>query len=152
MPELGYGPLTAVHDSALVPLGTKHRQESNDGTGVKEYIYLKGVASTVANDVVTFDENFATTRLVPDAVGPVAVALAAVVANKYGWYQIYGNASVNSDTMAADTQAYIDTVSGKVDDAAVTGDLVLGMTAAAATSGGVTAVFLNYPAVTNVLG
>lgn len=152
MSLVAYGPLTAVHDSALVPLGTIYREEASDGTGAREYIYLKGVASTVAKDVVTFDENFATTRLVANAVGPVAVALAAVVANKYGWYQIYGNASVNSDTTAADKALYIDASTGRVDDAAVTGDLILGMVSTAADSTNVLPVFLNYPHVTDILG
>lgn len=146
MLEAGYGPLTAVHDSAKVTLGTRYEENG------KVYIYLKGAASVVAKDVVTYDENYAVTRLVANAVGPVAVALAAVVANKYGWFQIYGNASVNSDTVAADKALYIDASTGRVDDAAVTGDLILGMTSTDQDTTNVLPVFLNYPHVTDILG
>lgn len=143
------GSLTDIHSTIANPLGALY---SPDG-GKNIYIFLKGVASTAAKDAVTFDENFATTRLVADAVGPVAVAMAATVANKYGWYQIFGLGSVKSDTVAAgDVALYIDTVTGRVDDAAVTGDLILGMYAQAADATNVLAVRLSFPHVTNILG
>lgn len=143
-----YGPITAVHDSELVPLGTRY---SPDG-GKTEFIYLKGVASTVAEDLVVYDENFATVRTSGSVVGPVAVAMAAVVANKYGWYQIYGNATVDSATVAADKQLFLTSVSGRVDDVAVTGDLIIGMVSTAADTSNSLPVRLNYPYVTDVLG
>lgn len=144
--ESGYGPLTAIHDSALVKLGSRYRVKG------KEYIYLKGVASVAANSIVTFDENFATTLIAANAVGPVAVALAAVVANKYGWFQIYGNGTVSSDTTAADKALYIDGTSGRCDDLVVTGDLIVGMVSTAADTSNVLPVFMTYPHVTDVLG
>lgn len=143
------GPLTAVHDSALNPVGMRY---SPDG-GKTEYIYLKGVASVVAGDWVVFDEAFATTRLVADEVGPVAIAMAAVVADKYGWFQIYGvNTIAKTDTVAADAALYIDGTTGRADDAAVTGDLIMGAFSMTADTSNVATVFLNYPYVTNVLG
>ena len=61
------------------------------GTG--EFIYLKGVASTVVGSLVTYNTSSYTTTLA--AVGtnkaqPIAVAMSANVANQYGWYQISG--------------------------------------------------------------
>lgn len=141
------GPLTVVHTAQQAPVLTRHRVAG------KEYIYLKGVASVAAGDWVTFDEAGQTARLVPDAVGPVAIALAAVVASRWGWFQIYGvNAAATTDTVAADVQLYIDTVTGRVDDAAVTGDLIVGAVTRTADTTNVATVFLNYPYVTNVLG
>lgn len=75
------GNTTDIHDSALNPIGTR----AQDAAG-NEYIYLKGVASVVAGSWVTFDEAGATTLLAANAKGPVAFAMAAVVANKYGWF------------------------------------------------------------------
>lgn len=70
-----------IHDAAKNPVGTV----AKDAAG-NEYIYLKGVASTVAGSWVTFDETGVTALLAANAIGPVAFAMAAVVANKYGWF------------------------------------------------------------------
>jgi hypothetical protein len=71
-----------VDDSARNRLGAT----AVDADG-NEYIYLKGVASTIAGSWVTYDAAFATANLATDsAPGDVAIATAAVVANKYGWY------------------------------------------------------------------
>lgn len=60
--------------------------------GSGEFIYLKGVASTVVGSIVDYDVSFQsalhTTALnTPSAVG---VAMSANVASQYGWYQISG--------------------------------------------------------------
>lgn len=55
-------------------------------TDGSEWVYLKGVASTVAGSWVTFDEAGVTALLATNAKGPVAVAGAANVANTFGWY------------------------------------------------------------------
>lgn len=114
------GQLTDIHSSALNPLGTIQV------IGSKEYIYLKGVASTVATDWVTYDEAFATARSVAAAVGPVAVALAAVVADKYGWYQIGGSAQANAGDVADNAKVFLTATAGRCDDASVAGDQVVG--------------------------
>ena len=150
MPAIAiFGPITAVHDEAKNSLGTRY---SPDG-GKTEYIYLKGVASTAAGDWVKFDEAYASTRLVADSVGPVAIAQAAVVANKYGWYQIYGVSTIaKTDTIAADKQLYIDGTTGRADDLAVTGDMIVGAQSMTADTTNVATVMLNYPFVTDALG
>jgi hypothetical protein len=61
--------------------------------GVGEFIYLKGVASTVVGSIVNYDDNHQTaldTAAVSGPPRPVAVAMSANVANQYGWYQISG--------------------------------------------------------------
>src|SRR5687767_1469871 len=61
--------------------------------GAGEFIYLLGVASTAVGSWVTYNmDDGGTTLLVPNAIGPVAVAMSANVASQYGWYQIQGKA------------------------------------------------------------
>jgi len=147
-PQIFSGDLTDIDTTAKHALGTK----TYDGDG-NEYIYLQGVASTAANDFVTYDEAFLTTRLVANAVGPVGVAMAATVASTYGWYQIWGSASGATDAVADNAVLYIDATAGRVDDSAVTGDLVIGaITRSTDASTNVATVQLSYPYVTNTLG
>lgn len=108
------------------PLGT--RAVGLDPTlGQGEFIYLQGVASTVAGDAVVYDEAFLTTRSVAASRGPVAIALGATVASRYGWYQIKGTAIVNvlaSD--AADVAQYLTATAGNLDDAVVAAGAITG--------------------------
>lgn len=89
---LGTVGFATVDDEQQVPLGSI-RKGVDPTLGVAEFIYLKGVASTAVGSVVTYDNStFATTL---SAVGgsiprPVAIAMAATVAAKFGWYQISG--------------------------------------------------------------
>jgi hypothetical protein len=137
------GALTDIHDSALNPLGTI---QVIDG---KEYIYLQGSASIAATSAVSYDEAFLATLIDTDVaatlVGPVAVALAAVVANKYGWFQIGGSASIKSGTVADNGKVYATSTAGQVDDAFVQSAQILGAVFRSADSGGVATVQLNRP-------
>ena len=98
-----------IHDTSTtqqMPLGfrCKAKDFGSLGYGVAEFIYLKGVASTAPGDIVTFDEVAGTTtRSVAATRGPTAVAMSANVANQFGWYQVMGQAVVN--TTAAGTGA-----------------------------------------------
>ncbi len=91
-----------------------------------EFIYAKGVASTVVGDWVTLTpDDGGTVRLVANAIGSCGVAMSANVADQYGWYQIYGKASANAAAAFADNgRVYITATAGVVDDAVVDGDLV----------------------------
>ena len=65
--------------------------------GGAEFIYLKGVASTVVGSVVTYNTTSGTTTLAAAGTNkpqPVAIAMSANVANQWGWYQISGVAVV----------------------------------------------------------
>lgn len=79
------GDIDEVYSRTAIDLGT--RIKDTDGN---EYIFLKGVASTVKYSWVVYDEESETALLTTTSVGPVAVAQAAIVADKYGWYCIYG--------------------------------------------------------------
>lgn len=64
----------------------------DDTLGGAEFIYLKGIGSTIVGSIVNYDDSF-TTALDSgnlDHPRPLAVAMSANVANQYGWYQIAG--------------------------------------------------------------
>lgn len=95
--------------------------------GVGEFIYMKGVGSTVVGSWVTYNtDDWSTTLIAANAKGPVAVAMSANVANQFGWYQISGKAIAIAADVADDADVYIDTEAGKCDDAQVAGDRVWG--------------------------
>jgi hypothetical protein len=113
--------------STLPPLGTIVRAvDSTLGAG--EFIFLKGVASTAIGSWVTYNEDdFSTTLLAANAIGPVAIAMAANVASQYGWYQIQGKASgLALASFADNANVYATATAGSVDDAVVAGDRVKG--------------------------
>lgn len=150
-PQASVGAITDVHDAAENPLGTRRFDE--DGN---EDIYLKGVAACAQGSVVTFDEAHLTTLAVANAVGRVAVAHAAVVADKYGWFRIYGKVAAKVLAAFADNgKVYLTATAGSVDDAVVIGDLVVGAIGRSAIDGpatGQATLELNYPFATDALG
>lgn len=61
--------------------------------GGAEFIYLKGIGSTIVGSIVNYDDNFTTALDTSATAGPsrpLAVAMSANVASQYGWYQISG--------------------------------------------------------------
>lgn len=111
-----------------VPLGTIISAIDKDTTnyGVGEFIYLQGVASTAIGSAVVYNaDDFSTTLASANAVGPVAFAMAATVANEYGWYQIGGKAVGKVLASFADNgDCYLTATAGSLDDADVAGDYV----------------------------
>ena len=109
------------------PIGTTV-QAKHATYGVATFIYLKGVAATSAYNVVIFDQYAnTTTRAVAGSRGPAAVAMSANVASQYGWYMIEGSAIVTCGTVSANAPLYATANPGSVDDAVVSGDMILGM-------------------------
>ena len=149
----------AIDETSTVqknPLGLVIQARDRSSTteyGNASFIYLKGVASTVVGSAVTYDEDSQTTLIVPDAVGPVAVAMSINVAGpNYGWYQRSGIAYMASETtVLADELLFIGATAGKVDDAVVAGDAILTATSLTAASGGFIDGYMNFPAVTDVI-
>jgi len=96
--------------------------------GEGEFIYLKGVASTVVGDAVIYDTDApSTVRAVAGSRGPVAIAMSINVASQYGWYQIAGAAVVKAGTVAAAGLCYVTATAGTLNDAVVAGDKIDGM-------------------------
>lgn len=154
MVTLVAGALTNVDSTATFTPGCRYVDENG-----KEYIYALGIASTVAGSVVALSlettNNTPITALLTEAIGvkgtAVAVAMAATVANKYGWYQIFGAAEASclvSD--AADADQYCTTTDGSIDDAGTT--KIHGIRLVDTEPGSGTAnltVFLTYPYTAN---
>lgn len=66
---------------------------STDGKG-RVYIYLQGVASTLAGSWVNIKGDYTTSLLASGVSGAVAVATAAIGASKFGWYQVAGACAI----------------------------------------------------------
>lgn len=152
MANLTVQPLTAGGNTAQIDTALSNvilGAEMYDRSG-NLYKYLQGVDSTVAGDWVKFDEAFLTTRLVADAVGPVAIAMAAILANQYGWYQVAGvNTIARTDTVAADKGLYIDGTTGRADDEGVAGDAIHGAMSMTADTSNVATVYITRPYVSD---
>jgi hypothetical protein len=109
--------------------------------GAGEFVYLKGVASTVVGSFVTYnaDDN-STALLAANAIGPVATAMSINVASSYGWYQISGKAVGKClSGYADDGLVYATSTAGSIDDAVVSGDrmkLAIGASAIGTPSSG----------------
>lgn len=123
---VGAQPIATTSTTQAHPIGTVIR--AIDPTyGEGEFIYLKGVASTVVGDLVVYDTKAnTTTRAVAGSRGPAAVAMSANVASQYGWYQIGGSAVVKAGTVADGGNVYLTATAGTIDDAVVAGDKVDG--------------------------
>lgn len=116
-----------VYDAADFALGTE--VEAYDATlGQKAtFVFLKGVASVAEGSWVTYDEVFATALLAANAIGGVAIAVSAVVANKYGWFCKRGKIpGLVLAAFADNGLCYATATAGSADDAAVAGDRVKG--------------------------
>lgn len=126
---VGLQPITTVDDVQKHPVGTTAK--AYDPTyGEGEFVYLPGVASTIAGSVAAYDTrgSGSTTLAVAATRGPVGVAMAATVASTWGWYQIRGSAVVKTAAaVAAGTPAYSTATAGQVDDAVTAGSMIDGM-------------------------
>jgi len=127
-PLSGFQPIAVTDTVQNHPLGTV--VFANDPVyGGGEFIYLKGIASTVVGSMVDYDQYLATTALSPatGGTGPVAIAMSANVANQYGWYQIKGSAVVKApNAMVAGAEVFsLAATPGSVDDAPVNGEQIL---------------------------
>ncbi len=121
---------------AAIPLGTV-TQAVDPTYGAGEFIYLKGLDTTAVGSVVTYNtDDYSTTLAVANAIGPVAVAMAATATGEYGWYQISGKGQAKALTGFADNaNCYLTSTAGSIDDAVVAGDYIFGMKGASAVDG-----------------
>lgn len=132
-PRIGMQDIQTTDTVQNHPLGTimkaEHTPASGTSYGMGEYIYLKGIASTVVGSMVDYDSYLATTALSPATagIGPVAVAMSANVASQYGWYCIAGVVPVKApNTMVVGADVFsLAATPGSVDDAQVNGEQIL---------------------------
>lgn len=150
--------VTATTQPADLYLGMRVRAFDPTTYGWGEFIYLKGVASTVVGSVVTWDGATAgvptyQTALVASTAGlaqPVAVAMSANVAGQFGWYQLSGNAviSTNGTLAAGPGPVYISATPGQVTSTQANGKQIVNMRNLTATGTPATnqaVVQMNYP-------
>jgi len=123
-PIASFAAVNADSEAPNHPIGTIVRAK-DPSYGEGEFIYLKGVASTVVGSWVTYNLDDGTTALLAaNAIGPVAIAMSAnIAATTYGWYQISGKAYGKCLTLMSDNdQVWITATAGSVDGASVAGD------------------------------
>lgn len=135
-----------VHSTKKYRLGTR----KTDAAG-NIYVYLKGVASTVAGSWVAFDELGVTQLLDTDVaasmVSPIAVAQAAVDATtEYGWYMIAGKTQANVEASFADnSKIFAVATAGSADDSGTAGNQIVGAYGRSAIASGQATVQLSFP-------
>jgi hypothetical protein len=103
--------------------------------GYGEFIYLLGVASTVAGLVVTYNATTFQTTINPNTANnedPVAVAMSANVAAQYGWYQCEGIATIlkTAVAVAPGAKIYQSATIGRVMPTSAAGKQIIGARAA----------------------
>lgn len=133
-PEIGIQDIettdTTQNHSLLKTVRAKHSTY-----GEAEFIYLKGVASTVIGALVTYDAVGQTALVVANATSDnypgvdVAVAMSANLATGYGWYmrQGYAPAVVKGATVATGVNLFTSSVAGAVQVATVSGRYIEGI-------------------------
>jgi hypothetical protein len=129
------GAIGDIHTTARHDFGTVVEGVDAVG-GFAEFIYLKGVGSTIVGSPVTYDELGVTALLAANAKGPVAVALAIMDATtKFGWYAITGTHPVDTVANSADNSTVgRETTNGKVGDNRAAGDEINNWVQRAATT------------------
>lgn len=138
------GALTNVDTEAKYGVGEVVADELGN-----QYIYGIGVASCVAGSWVSLDEAAQASLLAANAKGRVGVAMGAIVASRWGFFQVYGKSTtaLALTGFADNADCYATATAGSVDDAVVAGDRVKGAIGRSAVSGGVITVELNFPIV-----
>ncbi len=135
---IGHQPIATTSTVANHPLGTViSAWDPSVGTAgaAGEFIYLRGIDSTVVGSLVTYNASSYVTTLSPTTAkhgAPVAVAMSANVASQYGWYQIGGLAVVKKTAVAIAPQVllYVSGTSGRVYATASAGKQINGMKSA----------------------
>ena len=143
------GDTSEVHSAPKNALGTRAYDRNGN-----EYMYVEGVASVAAGDFCTISGARKLVRLAADAVGPVGVAMAALVASTYGWVQVGGVVEVANIATATtgDAALYASGTAGRASVSLVEGDLIVGARAEGNAASNVGKAVLCNPFVTNDAG
>lgn len=125
-PSLGFPLVTDLQEvaDATVPFGTiATAVDPTYGSG--EFIFMKGAASVARGSWVIYNTDDGTvSRLAPNAIGDVAVAMAAITASYAGWFHLSGKAvAAEAGGIASNASVWIAST-GVVDDTLVSGDRV----------------------------
>jgi hypothetical protein len=155
MANFGTGPtgvngnITDVDTVQRNPLGLIRADEDYN-----QYIYLPGVAATAAGNFVGFIatglQTYVTTLLVTAATysASVGVAMGAILAANWGWFQIYGfnaAASFATATITTPLGLYTSSTAGRATTTAGAATAIFGGSATVTSASNVGGVWLNYP-------
>ena len=145
--EVAPGSLTKVYAAADFAVGEVVSDEAGN-----QYIFGLGVASCAAGSWVALDEAAQASLLAATSKGRVGVAMGALIASTWGFFQIYGKTvtALAATGFADNGDIYATATAGTIDDAVVAGDRVHGAWGRSAVSGGVITAELNYPLVEDI--
>ncbi len=146
------------------PLGlvVQARDIGDTDLGTGEFIYLPGVASNAVGFANNFIRASWVTALVDtDAaatiIGPVAIAMSASVASRWGWYQVEGIALIKTlASVAINKPLFPTATAGSLDDVSLSGGapqsiLQECVTVEAIDSDGYTYAYINHPVIAGVV-
>lgn len=125
--------MSAPHGLFTTVDASKKRDTGEEALGSSGnlYIYAKGIGSTAAGSWVAFDSDGTdlTTALLTEAIGvkgvSVGIAMAATIADTYGWYCVKALNGVGVEGLslinnAADADQFCTTTAATLDDAGTT--------------------------------
>lgn len=124
-PIAGTSDIYSVDDTARLPLGTE--VQAWDGAfGEATFVYAKGVASLVTGNAVLINQDdWSTTRVVPDLIGKIGFSMANPNASQFGWFQITGKAVCKTSGAFADNaNCYLNASAGTISSTIVAGDRI----------------------------
>lgn len=149
---IGNQPIEQVSTDQRHPLGTEV-QAVDPVYGEGTFVYLKGAASTVLGSAVLINsDDWSSSLLAPDNIGPVGIAMGPTVAGSFGWYQRIGKAIARVAAGFVDNaNVYATSTPGVLDDAVVAGDRVKNCKGASAISGGLAEMEIDRPFVDDAL-
>jgi hypothetical protein len=119
-----------------------------------EYIYLKGVASLAAGDWVVYNGTTASSPFIcvravsTPLIGAMAVAMAAVLANSWGWFQIFGLTPTTTNIATASTdglQLYQSATVGRATSTQAATKCIFGAVAVGNAASNAGTAFVQYP-------
>lgn len=143
-------PITVTSTTQKHPIGTtiKAVDVGTTALGEAEFIYMPGVASTLAGDACILNQKAGTTaRAVHStaARGMLGIAMSANIANQWGWYMICGAGPIASTTGTTGNAVYLTSTAGTTDSVDVATDRVDGAWYVATGSGGFSYAQINGP-------
>ncbi len=128
-PQLVAPTLTTVDDTAVYAVGREYTNPAGE-----VFIYLQGIASVIEGDWVTYRVTSITTAVIKRVVagdqGTLAIAMAAVINTKFGWFQVVGNnlaaGAITGGDAAVGGAVFLTATPGIMDDVEVSDDRVSG--------------------------
>ena len=152
--------LSTVQNTPL-RLVVQARDLGDTDLGTGEFIYLPGIASNAVGFANNFIRASWVTALVDtDAaatiIGPVAIAMSASVASRWGWYQVGGIALIKTlASVAINKPLFPSATAGSLEDVSLSGGapqsiLQECVTVEAINSDGYTYAYINHPVIAGV--